>query len=170
MNKTSNIAKGGLYTALTVILLYISSVLPTSKLTILAVAACIIPLSIITTNLKNSAVVYISAGLLSLLLGLKGSAVAYIIFFGLYGFVKYYVEAKRKPVFEFALKFIFFNLALTCAYFLFKIFAYALPTTKYSMYLVIAALQIIFLVYDYALTLMIAFINNKLKTNKYINK
>lgn len=170
MNKTSNIAKGGLYTALTVILIYLSSMLPTNKLAIIAVASCIIPLSIITTNIKNSFAVYLSVSILSLLLGLKGSALAYILFFGLYGFVKYYVEAKRKPVLEFAIKFLFFNCSMTLAYFLFKLFAFDIPIKKFPIYLIIIALQIIFIIYDYALTLMIGFINSKLSHSKYINK
>ena len=109
MNKASNIAKGGLFTALTILFLYLSSIVPLNRFYLLGLAACIIPLSIITTNVKNSILVYVASGLLSLLFGFRGSAIAYIIFFGLYGFIKYYVEKLRITLLEFVLKLAFFN-------------------------------------------------------------
>lgn len=80
MSKALNMAKGGLFTALTIIFLYISSIVPLNRFYLLGLASCIIPLAIISTNVKNSVLVYVSSSLLSLLLGLRGSAIAYIVF------------------------------------------------------------------------------------------
>lgn len=158
MNKTSNIARGGLFTALGVIFIYLSIISPTSKLYLLGVASCIIPLSILTTSLKNSFFIYLSTGLLSLLLiGPKGNVIAYIVFFGLYGFVKYYIENLRKMPIEIILKLIFFNFSIGILYMLAKVFFSGIIKTNISIYMVLVMLQFVFLIFDYVLTMFIAY-------------
>ena len=166
MSKSLNIAKGGLYTALTIIFLYISSIVPTSRLFFMALAAAMIPISIISTNIKNSVVVYAAASLLSLLLALRGIAFMYIVFFGLYGFVKYYVERLRTVVLEFVLKFLFFNGCLYLIYLIYKVFTFGLPTVNTPIYYIIAGLQVVFIIYDYAMTILIFSINKRLKLRR----
>lgn len=161
MNKASNIAKGGLFTALTILFLYLSSIVPINRFYLLGLAACIIPLSIITTNVKNSVLVYVASGLLSLLFGFRGSAIAYIIFFGLYGFIKYYVEKLRRAPLEFVLKLAFFNICLYFTFFLYKLFSLGLPSVNLPIYYVVIILQFIFIVYDYTLTMFISYANKK---------
>ncbi|MDT8718712.1 hypothetical protein IAI10_18810 [Clostridium sp. 19966] len=161
MNNTKNIARGGLYAALTVILIYISGIIPTSKLSLLTIVSAIIPYSILTTGVKNSFVVYFAASLLSLILGIKGIAFAYVIFFGLYGFVKYYVEALDKMVIEFIIKFVFFNLSMGILYFAYSSLFTDSLSTKLPIYLIIIGAEIAFIIYDYALTLIINYIRTK---------
>jgi hypothetical protein len=163
MSKALNIAKGGLFTALTIIFLYLSSMLPTSRLFLIALAACIIPLSIITTNINNTIIVYVASSILSLLLGLRGSALVYIVFFGLYGFVKYYVERLRKAPLEFVLKFIFFNLCIITMYLMYKLFSLGIPKLNIPIYYGIVAFEIVFVIYDYALTVVISYMNKRIK-------
>jgi hypothetical protein len=161
MNKASNIAKGGLFTALTILFLYLSSIVPINRFYLLGLAACIIPLSILTTNVKNSILVYIASGLLSLLFGFRGSAIAYIIFFGLYGFIKYYVEKLRRAPLEFVLKLAFFNICLYSTFFLYRLLSLGLPSINLPIYYVLIILQFIFIVYDYTLTMFISYANKK---------
>ena len=163
MNKASNIAKGGLFTALTIIFLYISSIGPTSRLTFMALAAAMIPISIITTNIRNSFVVYAAASLLSLLLSLRGTAFLYIVFFGLYGFVKYYIERLRKVALEIVLKLLFFNSSLYLIYLIYLVFTFDIPKLNIPLYYIIAGLQVVFIIYDYAMTIIISYTNNRLK-------
>jgi hypothetical protein len=160
--KANALARGGLYTALSVILMYFSIILPTNKLSILTLVSAVIPLSIITTNLKNSILVYVASSIIALILGFKGTALAYLLFFGLYGIIKYYIERIRKLLFEIILKLAFFNLSMLILYFISKTFLNSLLITKLPIYFVIIAVQIAFILYDYALTTIIAFINKKL--------
>ena len=161
MSKASNLAKGGLFTALTVVFLYLSNIVPTNRLYLLALASSIIPLSIMTTTIKNSIVIYLASTLLSLLLGLKGGALAYAIFFGLYGFVKYYVEKLRKPIYEIAIKLCFFNTCVYLIFILYKLLFLNFPKVNIPIYYAIAMLQVVFVLYDYALTVFIAYINKR---------
>ena len=162
MSKASNMAKGGIFTALTILFLYISSIVPINRFYLLGLASCIIPLSIIWTNVRNSVLVYVSSSLLSLLFGFRGSALAYIIFFGLYGFIKYYVEKLRKAPLEFVFKFIFFNSCLYLLYYLYRLFSFGLPKMNIPIYYVVMVLQLVFIIYDYALTMFISYANRKL--------
>lgn len=156
MVNTSHITKGGIYTALTLTCIYLSTILPTSKLSILGITACIIPLSVITTGIKNSLMVYLASSLLSLILiGFRGSVFGYILLFGIFGFVKYYTEIIKNIVVEIILKLLFFNASLFAIFMLYKVFLIAIPPIKFSLPLIILALQIVFLICDYAITLFI---------------
>lgn len=158
--KTSYIAKGGLFTAIGFIFIYLSTMVPVNKAYLLAIASCIIPLSVITTNIKNAMVVYMSTSLLALLIcGTKITVVSYVIFFGLYGLIKYYIEILRKLYIEFILKLLFFNADLAMLFFIYKLFFPGLLKATMPLYIIIAAAQVVFLVFDYILTMFINYSN-----------
>ena len=120
--KSNHIAKGGIFAALSLILLYLSSVFPTNRLFILGIASCIIPLSIITTGIKNTLVVYSAVSLLSLfIIPSKLISIAYILIFGAYGFVKYFIEKLRNMPLEFVLKLLYFNISSAIIIFIYKL-------------------------------------------------
>lgn len=161
--KSKYMATGGLLTGVGVILVYLSGVIPVNKMYILAVASFIIPLSILTTDFKNTVMIYISTSVLSFLIcGIKFTVIAYILFFGLYGLFKFYIEKIRKLFIEIILKLAFFNICTLILFYIYKLFFPGLFNIRFKIYFVIIALQIIFLLYDYLLTLIISFIHKKL--------
>lgn len=158
--RTSYITKGGLFTAIGFIFIYLSTIVPVNKAYLLAIASCIIPLSLITTNVKNAIVVYMSTSLLAVLVcGTRITVVLYVIFFGLYGLVKYYIERLRKLYIEFILKLLFFNIDLAILFLIYKLFFPSLLKVAMPLYIVIAAAQAAFLVFDYILTVFINYSN-----------
>ncbi|MFL0197675.1 hypothetical protein ACJDU8_19195 [Clostridium sp. WILCCON 0269] len=164
-NTTSYIAKGGLLTTIGVILVYLSGIVPINKAYLLALSSFIIPLAVIITNEKNAVAVYMSTSLLSILIcGLKLTVLSYVVFFGLYGLAKYHIEKLRKLPIEIILKLVFFNLCLLILFLLYSLFFPGLLKIKVHLYLIIIVTQIVFLIYDYLLTLFINYIN------KYILK
>jgi len=159
--KSSQIAKGGIFAALSLILLYLSSVLPTNKLFILGIASCIIPLSLITTGIKNTFIVYLAVSLLSLfIIPSKLISIAYILIFGAYGFVKYFIEKLRNILLEFVLKLLYFNISSAIIIFIYKLVFLKIPNV--NIYLVILIMEVAFIVYDYALTTFIIYTNKNL--------
>jgi hypothetical protein len=159
--KANRIAKGGIFAALSLILLYLSSIFPTNKLFILGIASCIIPLSILTTGIKNTIVVYSAVSLLSLfIIPSKLISIAYILIFGAYGFVKYFIEKLRNVPLEFVLKILYFNISSAIIIFLYKLVLLEIPNI--NIYLIILILQFGFIVYDYTLTAFIAYANKNL--------
>lgn len=159
--KSNSIAKGGIFAALSLILLYLSSVFPTNKLFILGIASCIIPLSIMLTGVRNTIVVFATVSLLSLfIIPSKVVAITYVLIFGSYGFVKYFIEKLRKVPLEFILKLLYFNISSAIIIFIYKLVIIKIPNI--NIYLVILAMQLAFIVYDYALTAFIAYANKNL--------
>ena len=94
--KSKYIAESGLLVALTVVILYATSIIPISTLSILTVASCLIPISIIRTSIKNTILVYIASSILSFFLVPTNIAIYYTLFFGIYGIIKYFIEKLRK--------------------------------------------------------------------------
>jgi hypothetical protein len=158
---TTNVSRGGLFTALSVIFIYISTLLPINKLYFLAIASCIIPISIIKTSVKNTVVVYLATSIISLLIcGPKASVILYGIFFGVYGIIKYYIEKLRNFITEVILKLLFFNIVLSVLLYLYKLMFMGTFKISISIYIFISGAEVVFLIYDYILTIFISRIGN----------
>lgn len=161
--KSNHIAKGGIFAALSLILLYLASVIPTNRLSILGIASCIIPLSIMVTGIKNTIVVYGAVSLLSLfIIPSKLIGIAYILIFGSYGFVKYFVEKLRNIPLEIVLKLLYFNITSAIIVFIYKMLFLKIPNINISIYLLFIIVEVAFIVYDYALTAFISYANKSL--------
>ncbi|NFS72370.1 hypothetical protein FDE90_12095 [Clostridium botulinum] len=159
--KSSNIAKGGVFTAISFLLIYLSTILPVNKLSLLATASAIIPIAIISTNAKNGFLVYLSTSILcSIVVGISRiSVIFYIVFFGLYGIIKYYIERLNKLYIEIILKFAFFNICLIVLLYIYKLFFQGITIINKYIYMYFTVAQIAFIVFDYVLTLFIFYIN-----------
>ncbi|MBA5851378.1 hypothetical protein H2684_08670 [Clostridium sp. cel8] len=168
-SKAMYMAKGGILTAIGVLLIYLSRIMPVNKAYILALASFIIPLSIVITDVKNSIVVYISTSILSFLIcGLDITVIAYVLFFGSYGFVKLYTEKLHKLVIEIILKLVFVNICAAIMLLIYNLFFPGLFNFKFAIYWIMILLQISFILYDYLITLIINFANKRIgKTKLY---
>jgi hypothetical protein len=162
--KAKFIAENGISIALTLVILYATSILPISTLSILTVASCLIPISIIRTSIKNTILVYIAASILSFFLVLTNIALYYTLFFGIYGIIKYFSEKLRNIPLELFIKLIAFNILLAIIYFIMINFLGDF-IINYPLYLLWIIGQIIFLIYDYALTIIISFYLNRIHTH-----
>jgi len=161
-SRASIIARGGLLAALGVLCVYLSSYLPTNKMFLEAVATCLIIVGIMVTGVKNSIAIYSATALLSLLLcGIRLTTISYIIFFGLYGFVKHYIEGLNKIGMEYALKLIYCNLCMFVLFAIYKLFLPTLFDFRISLYILVLAAQVVFLVYDYALSAFITYFKRR---------
>lgn len=163
MSNSKKMAYGGFYTAITILLLYLSSMLPTSKLALLTIVSSIIPLSLMTTGMKNTLIVYSSSFVISFFMGLREMSLLYLLFFGIYGIVKYYIEKISKLLIEIILKLISFNISLVIILFILKTTVINISNITLPFYALIILAQFTFLIYDYCLTLIIFFITKRLK-------
>ncbi len=157
MNKTRNIALSGVLLALSVITLYAETIFPTGRLSLYAISSFLVAIVVLESGIKAGWVFYIASLLLSaILIPDKLALVPYGLFFGVYAMIKYYVERMDKKPVEIVLKLIFFNLSFGLAYILAKeVLLAAVNIPALSMVIVLAVLQIIFLVYDYAFSIVI---------------
>lgn len=163
-NKSLGISRGGLFTALSVIFLYLSSILITNRLGFMILTSIVLVASIISIKFKYSFLVYISTSIICFIIGLRGVTFAYLILFGLYPFVKYKIESLRKTILEFFLKFIFINVTFFLSYYLYSyLFLDLNSLIKFPMFIFIIGIEICFLIYDYILTLISQYIIKRFK-------
>lgn len=149
------------FIALTIVILYLNLILPISTISILTLASFIIPITLIRNSIKDAILVYISSSIISFFLIPLNISLLYICFFGLYGIIKYFIEKLNKLYLEILLKLLFFNLMLILGFFILKSF-FPINIIKISIWLFIILSEIVFLFFDYALTLLISFYLQKL--------
>ena len=162
--KTYKMALSGILGALAVICLFLASVLPTSRLSFYALSSFFISIVIIETGTKAGWLFYIATSLLSVILVPdKLEIIPYVIFFGIYGIIKYHIEKINKLIIEYILKFTYFNLCMAAAVlFIRQVFIESIKI-QLPWWLIIAAFEVVFLVYDLAYTMFIAYYKDKLR-------
>ena len=172
-----DMALGGVLVALTSIILYMTSVIPTSTLTILTIASALIPICIIRSNVKTAIFVYFASSLISFFLVKINISLLYFILFGVFGIIKFLIERLRTGRVEMILKLIFFNISFFIGFIvmqnilglniiaglkevIFNVFNISSKNIATILLWLIA--QPVFLIYDYAMTLIITFYMEKI--------
>jgi len=159
--KSKNITLGGIMIALSIVILYLATIIPINTLAIMTIASSIIAITILRSDVKTAFIVYIGATILAFFLVPIDFVIYYGVFFGVYGIIKYYIEKLRKLPLEIILKLIFFNAILILIVLLLRLSLSSLNTTLPITALILGA-QIMFIIYDYALTLIITYYLNKI--------
>ncbi|ONI45274.1 hypothetical protein AN640_04770 [Candidatus Epulonipiscium fishelsonii] len=152
--KTKDLALGGILTALTIIILYISTIVPTSTMTFYGITAIITIIAYIRASIKTAILVYTSSSILCFLFLPPQTYLMYILFFGHYGILKGIIEGLNKIVLEWILKLIVFNTCLFLGAFLFN-FILNINVFEQGFIMQLVLGQVIFVICDYALTLAI---------------
>lgn len=158
--KAKDLTLGGILIALSLVILYSSSILPISTLTILTLASCLIPICIIRSSVKTGFLVYIGTTTLGFFIIPINIIIYYGLFFGIYGIIKYYIEKLQKLPLEIILKFIMFNIIFVIILTVIKLFLGNL-VINIPLWLLWLIAQPVFLVFDYALTLIISYYLNR---------
>ena len=161
--KAKEITLSAALIALTIIILYLNLLLPISTLSILTLASLLVPIALMRGSMKSAILVYVASSIIGFFILPINIIILYILFFGIYGIVKYYIEKINKLPLEILLKLIFFNIIFFISFFIFKSFI-AIEITKLPIWLFWIIAQIVFLVFDYALTLLISFYLEKIHT------
>lgn len=162
--KSKDLTLGGIFIALTLVILYSSSILPVSTLTILTLASCLIPICIIRSSVKTGLLVYIGSTILGFFIIPINTIIYYGLFFGIYGVIKYYIERFRNMTYEIILKLIIFNIIFTI---IFNIITVLLGNivTSIPLWILYIIAQPVFLLFDYSLTLIIGYYLNRFHKN-----
>lgn len=158
--KAKDLALGGILTSLTVIILFINILIPINTFAILTISSCFVPIAIIRSNVRVGIFVYIASSIIGFFLVPLDIMIPYILYFGIYGLVKFYIEKLRNIPLEILLKLSFSNIMLILGYILFTKFI-APINLNIPIWILIILAQIAFLIFDYALTLIITFYISK---------
>ncbi len=161
---TKQLGISGILLALTVLTLAAATFVPTNRLSLYALSSFYISIIIMEYGIKSGWVFYLASCLTALILvpGKLG-LIPYVMFFGIYGIAKYYIEKLGKITLEYILKLLFFNLFAVTAVFFLKQFLPQVFEVGFPFWLVLLGLEVVFVIYDYVYSLFIQYYINKLK-------
>ena len=163
MKASYKIALGAVFMALSAIFMMATSVIPIASFAFPAIAGALLIVINVELGRKWALLVYVGVSLLSLFLSSDHTAVvSFIVFFGYYPIVKGIIEKCRKPVLEWVLKMLLFNAAIAVGVLLtILLFGMDILLMEYSEFgkaglgIFILACEVIFVVFDVALTRLI---------------
>lgn len=158
--KAKDLALGGILTALTIVTLFISILIPINTFAILTISSCFVPIAIMRSNVKIGILVYLASSIIGFFLVPLDIMIPFILYFGIYGLVKFYIEKLRNMPLEIVLKLVFSNIMIFIGYILFTKFVSPI-NIDFPIWLLIILAQIAFIIFDYALTLIITFYISK---------
>ena len=146
------VAFTAVFTALSAAFLYIASVIPTGQLGFLGIASLCGIAAVVEYGLAGGLFVYIGTGLLGLFLVPSKTLVGlYAVFFGVYPIVKALSERFGR-IAEWCVKLAFFNATLSAALFALKMTLFDLTEVRYGIYLLYALGNIVFAIFDIAVS------------------
>ncbi len=162
--KTKRVALNGILGAFAVICLVLATVLPTNRISLYALSSFFVAVSIIENGVKAGWIFYTATSLLTfILVPNKLGVIPYVIFFGIYGIAKYYIEKLDKIALEYVIKFIIFNISAGIAALTVMQLFSASMTMALPWYVLVIALEIVFFLYDFVYTLFIKYYREKLR-------
>lgn len=158
------VAFSGVLSALTVILLYFAFIAPSGKISLYALSSLPAALATLEFGIGAGASVYVASSLITFFItGFLGS-MPYILFFGVYSLLKYYFEKSGKLVYELIGKIICFNTLLLIYYFItVKLLVMPMTVSGNMLYILLAAAQILFFVYDYVFSRLLYYYEDTIR-------
>lgn len=165
MKNTSSVAIGGILTAISVLIIYLSTILPYLELVIPAFAGSLLIIFLAEGNVKWSVLVYITVSILSfIVVPNKEAVLMYIFFFGYYLIVKYVLEKKLNKKICLFIKLLIFNVSMIVSNVL-LIYVFNIPFEemerygKYGVIILLILANIFFVIYDISLNKYIILYN-----------
>jgi len=151
--KTRNMTLSALFTALTLIALYIASVWPTGLFGLVAFASLFGAAAVIDASLASGTYVYIASSVLGmLLLPDKAAPLLYIFFFGYYPVVKSLIERLKSIILRWVIKLAVFNIALTAIWLFFRALIFDFGDNAPDFLLLCVSGSAVFALFDYGFT------------------
>lgn len=155
----SKVAYPAILGAISLIFIYLASVVPTGNWGFVAIAGLFPAAAVISVGLKAGFLCWAGASILAfLLLPGKFCALLYAALFGLYPMVKSLIERLRRMGLEYLLKLLFFNAVFTLIYLLMGAAVLDSLSQQLSVvWLLYLVGNIVFLIYDFGFSKLIGF-------------
>jgi hypothetical protein len=133
--------------ALTLLFVYLSTIVPTARLAFYFLSSIFIVMLMVEKEPWLALIVFIGVSLLGfLVVSDKMRMIPYVLFFGHFGIVKYYIEKVKNPVLRWGAKLAYFNAAIIAAYFIVK--SLILPEIPLPDWALLLIAQPVFVVFD----------------------
>lgn len=167
MKSTKKIALCGVISALSVVLMFLGSVVSIFAYASPIIAGLALIICVKSINKSSAVTVYIAVSLISLfLLPDKESSLVYIFFFGYYPIIKESID-KLNSVIRFALKFIIFNFGIVISQII-CVYVFHIPLDnfigKWGIIILLAMANALFILYDKLMNILIVIYMRKYYT------
>lgn len=171
MKTSKRVALGGVFSALSLLMMFLSGVFPFAEYTCPAIAGIMLIPLVIEINKKTAYIAYVIVAVLSVfIVPNKEAAVLFVVILGYYPVLKSTLEKIKNRKLEFVVKLVAFNVALVIAYI---VLIYFLGMTelvgefnsfiKYGIIVFWVLANVAFVLYDYALTGLIGMYLEKIR-------
>jgi len=115
--KSSQIALGGMFSALCLVLMLLTGIIPFGIFALPALAGAMLVAVVVEMGAKTAVMVYVSVSLLSaFVVADRAAALMFILFLGYYPILKAKLENIHPRLIEMAAKFAIFNLSVIASY------------------------------------------------------
>jgi hypothetical protein len=162
---TKRLAISGVLASCTVVSVFLSTILPTNRISLYTLASFFVAVIIIEFGVKNGWIFYIVTCAVSFfVVPWKTAIIPFILFFGIYGIIKYYIEKLDRILPEYLLKYLYFNTCLIFSLLLIKeVFLRVTVIELHWKIIAVSGLQVVFLVYDYVYSLFIRYYKTRIR-------
>lgn len=163
MKQSFKLAYSGVICGLSLVIMFLSSLVPTAEYAIPAIAGVLLVAIVVEAGFKSAVIGYVVVSILSaLIVPNKQSVISFIVFLGFYPILKGVFESFNNKVKEWIAKIITFNICLVFEYYLLVTVAGIdnVLNNFDNIYLVIlgglVVANIVFIIYDFALSKVIS--------------
>ncbi|RKD31965.1 hypothetical protein [Thermohalobacter berrensis] len=161
------VALGGIITLLNSVCLYLVSIVPTNRIFLFWISTIFTAAMVVEFGVSSAILTFAATTILGfIIVPNKLILVPYVIFFGYYAIVKYYIERLNNLPLEWGIKILLFNIATYITYKIADILLFINIKSLLPIWAVILGLQVGFIIYDYFFSIMIKYYKEKLR--KYI--
>lgn len=149
--KSSRISLAGMFTAFSLLFLFLSSILPAGRITMYFLSSIFISGILLEDDLTLAFMSFLATSILGLLI-LPDilRVVPFVLFFGHYGIGKKFIERIRDKVIAFILKLLYFNVCMALIYFAASTIWSQELNLGFPLWLTILIMEIVFVIYDIA--------------------
>ena len=152
-------ALSGIFLALSLVVLFVASIVPGIELTVLALSGVLVMIIVNELSIRGGVVFFVGSVVLAfLIVPNKSILLIYSFIFGPYSIIKMVIEKyANNKIIQYILKIIAFNFLLGAGFFIFKeAFFAGVELPGLAWYLILAGAQIILILYDFILTLVMS--------------
>lgn len=153
------VALGGIVSALCLVTMFLAGVIPALYLLLPGIAGILLMIISVEVNTGWAFLTYIAVGLLAMFVTFdKEAALIFIMFFGHYPILRFYIQKIPLGFIRFIIKLIVFNICII-AYFYITVYIFGLQDMleefdeigKYGAYIMLCVSNIVFIIYDFDL-------------------
>ncbi|MBQ2811676.1 MAG: hypothetical protein IJE63_00375 [Clostridia bacterium] len=169
MKQSSKTALGGIVSALSIVLMLMTAVIPFMSYALPLIAGALLILMVIEISKSWAWIVYAAVSLLAIfVVPDKEAATFYVAFFGYYPIIKSTLEKHLPNVAEWLVKLVIFNASAVAGY-LFTVYVLGIPFDdmgewgKYGVIFLVILANVVFIMYDILLTKLITLYMSKFR-------